>query len=796
MRHPLSPSSCFSQVSSAEATFARRVAAKLASIEDGIAQGLPLVNLQTLIQEAHLLGVNKGRLDQLERDVRSRDRAAAQELQEAARSGSFRGSGGFEEAVRKARGFGLWDEVDEAEELMNLRRERVLEGLTRVIELQLGSQEDLTRLVSEAVRLDMADAGKAAEDRWEEQVKERVSEISQAGKTGSRAQFAALVRGLQQRGRVDGLEAAKEILRGRLLQTQEGLAAAADRGSKVEIEKWVKEARELHLVGEVREAKKVQARRLRVALETFKIAVRQCVQAGHESRGAAVDTTQAQAGKPRQGEETVSENAVRDRFPAGHDRHGAAIDTLRAQAGNSALGRETVSAAERAALALAVSETLLAKLRAAVERQESVRRCRQAGGVGGVYARGERGHPTEKLETTIGGGRALLPRRHHDVIIAALSLGSRGEHQFLANAPSWCKGGGERYGDGRAADGSADARTELGGGLPSEGLRVLGAGGGVPIWPYCMDWAEVERLRVRWQTSEFSELISDAAGLPIRSGSETGSQNGLSSERGSEKGFPDGLREGNERSGAEERDTEESDSSEEEGAAEGGLRSRKSQAALGGKNLHCEERLGSHQEASTSGRETGPSLTRALLEAAAGGALFWSGLQTLDLALEGLGGLGPKGQLAKWCPNLRSVRLDVNRLTTLEGGLEGLEKTLEALRVRDNHLTSFRGLEKLSGLQVLRLDANLIKRVSLDPRLGQGCQPVKGNARAGPHTDYVWPMLTELGLSANRITRVQGLGEACGNLEVLELAGNGVQRFEGMLCDLSRLRVLDVARNR
>jgi hypothetical protein len=746
------------------------------------------------MQEAHLLGVNKGQLDQLERDVRSRDRAAAQELQEAARSGSFRGSGGFEEAVRKARGFGLWDEVDEAEELMNLRRERVLEGLTRVIELQIGGQDDLTRLVSEAVRLDMAAAGKAAEDRWEEQVKERVSEITQAARTGSRAQFAALVRGLQQWGRVDGLEAAKEILRGRLLQTQDGLAAAADRGSKVEIEKWVKEARELQLVGEIREAKRVQARRLRVALETFKFAVRQGVQAGHANRGAAIDTTRAQAGKPAQGEETVSENAVGDHFQAGQgreDRHGAAIDTVQAQAGNPALGRETVSAAERAALALGVSETLLAKLRAAVERQEGVQRCRQAGGVGGVYARDERGHPTEKLEGTTGRGRDLPPKRQHDVIVAALALGSHGEHHFLANAPSWCKRGGERYGDGRAADGSADARMELGGGLPSEGLRVLGAGGGVPIWPYCMDWAEVERLRVRWQTGESSELISDAAGSPMSRpgfGSETGFQHGLGPGC---RGFADGLGEGYERSGAEERDTEESDSSEEEGAAEGGLRSRKSQAALGGKNL--QERSGSYQEASTSGRETGPSLTRALLEAAAGGAGSWSGLQTLDLALEGLGGLGPKGQLAKWCPNLRSVRLDVNRLTTLEGGLEGLEKSLEALRVRDNHLTLFRGLEKLSGLQVLRLDANLIKRVTLD---SQGSQPVKGNARAGPHTGYVWPMLTELGLSANRITRVQGLGEACGNLEVLELAGNGVQRFEGVLCGLSRLRVLDVSRNR
>lgn len=710
------------QITSAEAVFGERVSAKLAEIEGGIRAGLPLVNLQTLLRDAHSLGVNKGRLDQFERDVVTRDFAAVRELQDAAQSGSYRGSGGFEEAVRKARGFGLLGDVEEAEEVMHLRRERILEGLTRVIELQIGGQEDLTRLVSEALRLDMGDAARVAESRWEGQVKNWVNELTEVAKTGSRGRFVSLLRGLRQKGRNDGIETAKAALGERLVRTREGLAAAAEKGSKKEVENWVKEARELDLVGEVREARRVQAARVRLALEAFKSAVRGESQLGFDG-GAGIHTREEQPGK-------VS-------------------------------GRgERVSVAEREAVKLGVPEKLLATLRVAIQRKETVRNCRDAGGFGGVFERNTRGEPMAWKEDA---GPGVAPGPQHEVILTALALSSRGEHQFLANAP----GGSEKLSlKGGTVDASVEARIGSGSGV-SEGLQFLGLEKGVPVWPYQMDWVAIERLRSNWQRSVRSEpsiggRVETRVHMP-----EVDRQSLQANESGEDEGEGD-------------------PSSDEEGhvAAPDGLRSRKSQAALAA------------LDATTSAfglPQTAPVLTKALLKEAAGVWVALTALRNLDLALEGLRGLGPNGQLGKWCPQLTFVRLDVNRLTTLEGVLQGLARTLETLSVRDNQLTSFRGLEGLSALQVLRLDANLIKRVDF-PRTRGGAD-VSTSGDVSKPAPFAWPSLTELGLSANRIVSVQGLGGVCANLEVLELAGNGVRRLEGALTGLPRLRVLDVSRN-
>lgn len=209
------------------------------------------------------------------------------------------------------------------------------------------------------------------------------------------------------------------------------------------------------------------------------------------------------------------------------------------------------------------------------------------------------------------------------------------------------------------------------------------------------------------------------------------------------------------------------------------------------------------------------------------------GLIKLNLAHEELSSLG-EGNLARWCPKLRTFMVDMNRLFTLRGAFQGLEQTLEYVYVKDNLLSDLVGLESLSNMKVLYLEGNSITQISVSQQTQHKAEekdfyedPIYSTARPSPtslieihdlgrgrkctgicsgtETDiYIhanaWPRLKKLCLGFNKLTKVSRMGILCPNLEVLDLGSNLLVTLggyeESALLGLQQLRILDVAQNR
>ncbi|KAI5072692.1 hypothetical protein GOP47_0012798 [Adiantum capillus-veneris] len=193
----------------------------------------------------------------------------------------------------------------------------------------------------------------------------------------------------------------------------------------------------------------------------------------------------------------------------------------------------------------------------------------------------------------------------------------------------------------------------------------------------------------------------------------------------------------------------------------------------------------------------------------------------LNLNHEGLSSLGDS-VLNHWCPKIRILTADMNRLNSLKNAFAGYEETLEQLSLKDNFLCELNGLECLRNLQVVHLDGNYLlhvcasnlnlleefskegfrDNVNIDV-VGQGRRKVVlpislGSARCLPL--LCWRSLREFGVSCNRISKVERLGLLCPNLEVLDLGSNNLVSLgwseESALFGLRCLRVLDVGQNR
>ncbi|KAL2644286.1 hypothetical protein R1flu_011873 [Riccia fluitans] len=180
----------------------------------------------------------------------------------------------------------------------------------------------------------------------------------------------------------------------------------------------------------------------------------------------------------------------------------------------------------------------------------------------------------------------------------------------------------------------------------------------------------------------------------------------------------------------------------------------------------------------------------------------------LDLINMGLTSLGRKG-LFRWCPRLKSLSVDMNRLTTFKQVFEGGEVYLEQLSARENLLESLTGLEGLQRLSVLHLDGNLL--IQLFPKNLQDGK--KGCAKDAVNTsgnspeffpvglsDVCWSRLQVFTLTCNQLTDVSKLGRLCPNLEILDVGSNQLVTLgkgeENALAGLQHLRVLDVGQNK
>ncbi|KAH7289031.1 hypothetical protein KP509_31G054900 [Ceratopteris richardii] len=194
-------------------------------------------------------------------------------------------------------------------------------------------------------------------------------------------------------------------------------------------------------------------------------------------------------------------------------------------------------------------------------------------------------------------------------------------------------------------------------------------------------------------------------------------------------------------------------------------------------------------------------------------------VEFLNLNHEGLSSMG-KSVLKLWCPRVRILTADMNRLNNLQNAFSGYEENLEQLSLKDNFLCDLSGLECLHKLQVMHLDGNYLLNINasaLNFRDNSSADEVSnktdtaaqrkdgvplpiplGSAKCLP--PLCWPSLRELGVSCNRISKVEKLGLLCPNLEVLDLGSNNLASLgwsqEGALFGLSCLRVLDVGQNR
>ncbi|BBN04892.1 hypothetical protein MPTK1_3g08590 [Marchantia polymorpha subsp. ruderalis] len=183
-------------------------------------------------------------------------------------------------------------------------------------------------------------------------------------------------------------------------------------------------------------------------------------------------------------------------------------------------------------------------------------------------------------------------------------------------------------------------------------------------------------------------------------------------------------------------------------------------------------------------------------------------MMRLDLINEGLTSLG-KNSIFRWCPRLRCLSVDTNRLTTFQEVFEGGEGYLEQLSARDNLLEDLTGLEGLQKLTVLHLDGNFLTQLTANKkRTGKENSAVNTCATSndccgvvpGQLPEVCWSRLQVLTLACNRLTNVSQLGSLCPNLEVLDLGSNQLVTFgkreKNALTCLQHLRVLDVGQNK
>ncbi|CAM6081882.1 unnamed protein product [Calypogeia fissa] len=212
-------------------------------------------------------------------------------------------------------------------------------------------------------------------------------------------------------------------------------------------------------------------------------------------------------------------------------------------------------------------------------------------------------------------------------------------------------------------------------------------------------------------------------------------------------------------------------------------------------------------------------LTRELLEKKlACTSADLSRVTKLDLTDQHLKSLG-RANIFRWCPRMRFLTVDMNKLTTLRGVFQGGEDRLERVSVKDNLLRDMSGLECLGKMSVLNLDGNLLSQlgfplsspISANENGKKGCN-VHINVKSKncssqqsplhglPVVEYCWPRLKVLTVGRNRLTKILHIGNLCPNLEVLDVGSNQIFSLGGTednsLAGLHHLRVLDVGQNR